>query len=84
MRKISKLHYYLKVIKSWLTGCPHIVVTILRDEEAGLWLAFNDNIGLATEASSLENLIEIVEQLVPELIEEKTIHYYKESGQALA
>ena len=72
--------------KCFLTGLPHIVVTIMRDEEVGLWIAFNDKIGLATEASSLEQLIDIVEKLIPELIEEgpKQVHFFKDSNQAIA
>ena len=86
MKRINKIQYWINSVKCFLTGSPNIVVTVVRDEDAGLWVAFNDKIGLATEARSLEQLIEIVEKLVPELIEEepKQVHFFKESNQALA
>jgi len=86
MKLFNKIQYYLDVAKCFLTGSPYIVVTIMRDDEAGLWIAFNDKIGLATEANSLERLMDIVDKLVPELIEEgpKQVHFFKESNQALA
>jgi len=49
------------------------------DEEANMWVATSDDIpGLATEAETIENLVEKLKIIVPELLEANGITYEKE------
>ena len=48
-----------------------LVITAAWDQDARVWVATSDDIpGLATEAASLEDLIQRVEDVAPELIED--------------
>ena len=46
-----------------------IVVNIKWDSEAHVWLAINDEIGLALESGSYDALLERVRIAVPEMLE---------------
>ena len=46
-----------------------IVVTALYDEEARVWVATNDELGLATEADSVEVLTYKLQEMIPELVD---------------
>ena len=49
------------------------------DEEANMWVATSDDIpGLVTEAETIENLVEKLKIIVPELLEANGITYEKE------
>lgn len=45
------------------------VINIIKDREAGVWVAINDYIPLSLEDKSFDELIEKVKKAVPELIE---------------
>jgi hypothetical protein len=45
------------------------VVEVIHDEQAGCWVATNDELPVATEAATLEELIERVWQIAPEIAE---------------
>lgn len=48
-----------------------LTVTAFWDDEAGVWVATSDDIpGLATEAASLDRLLERVVAVTPELMED--------------
>ena len=44
-------------------------ITIIRDDEAAVWVAENNDIPVALESDSLDLLIERVRNAVPELLE---------------
>lgn len=47
------------------------VVNVIRDKEANVWVALSDDIpGLVTEAETLNELIEDLKILVPEMLHE--------------
>jgi len=47
-----------------------LVVTAVWDDEAKVWVATSDEVpGLATEADSLEALIEKLKSMIPELLD---------------
>jgi predicted RNase H-like HicB family nuclease len=47
-----------------------LVVTAIWDDEAKVWVATSDDVpGLATEADSLEALIEKLKSMIPELLD---------------
>lgn len=48
---------------------PEYTVQLFRDDEAEVWIAINDEIPLALESDSLDNLIERVKLAAPEIIE---------------
>jgi len=49
------------------------------DEEANMWVATSDDIpGLVTEAETIENLVEKLKIIIPELLEANGITYEKE------
>jgi predicted RNase H-like HicB family nuclease len=46
------------------------VVNAEWDQDAGVWIATSEDVpGLCAQASSLEELVEVVRSLVPELLE---------------
>lgn len=45
------------------------IISIVWDEEASVWIATNEKLGLAMESNSFDLLIERVKNAVPELIE---------------
>ena len=44
-------------------------IDVTYDEEARVWVARNDEIGLATEADTMEVLIYKLKEMIPELVE---------------
>lgn len=46
-----------------------IEIQAFYDDETGMWVAENDEIGLATEAESVEVLTYKLQEMVPELVE---------------
>ena len=45
------------------------VVQVIHDPQAGCWISTNDELPVATEAATLEELIERVCQIAPEIAE---------------
>ncbi|MFL5051490.1 MAG: DUF1902 domain-containing protein [Xanthobacteraceae bacterium] len=45
------------------------VVRVVHDREAGLWIAINDDLPVATEAPTLDELIARVWEIAPEIAE---------------
>lgn len=60
------------------------------DEEASVWVATNDEIPIALESNSIDDLIKRVRAAVPELIEmnhlekAKTLYFFAEKREAIA
>jgi predicted RNase H-like HicB family nuclease len=46
-----------------------LIVTVEYDEEARVWVAQNDVLGLATEADTMEVLTYKLQEMIPELVE---------------
>lgn len=47
-----------------------LVITALWDEEVRVWSAYSDDVpGLATEAPTLDKLVEKLQVIIPELLE---------------
>jgi hypothetical protein len=46
-----------------------LIVKAEYDQEARVWVAQNDEIGLATEADSIEVLTYKLQEMIPELVE---------------
>ena len=56
------------------TGMRALTVRALWDGEAGVWVAESQDVpGLATEASTLEELLAKLAVMVPELLEENGV-----------
>lgn len=50
-------------------GCPiKVRIDVFRDEEAGVYFATCEKIGLAVEGDSLDTLVQEIHAAVPELI----------------
>ncbi len=47
-----------------------ITINVMWDNEASVWIAFCDEIGLATEAESYDALLERIRFMVPEMATE--------------
>ncbi len=47
---------------------PEYTVQLVWDDEAEVWIAINDDIPLALESDTLDNLIERVKLVAPEII----------------
>ncbi len=45
-----------------------IVINAVYDDEARVWVAVNDDLGLATEAESIEVLVYKLKEMIPELV----------------
>ena len=50
-----------------------LIVSVEYDEEARVWVAQNDALGLATEADTIEDLTYKLPEMIPELVEFNTI-----------
>ena len=48
---------------------PEYIIDIMWDNEAHVWVATNDEIPIALESGSLDTLIVLVKDAVPELLE---------------
>jgi hypothetical protein len=46
-----------------------VIVNVEYDEEARVWVAQNDVLGLATEADTMEVLTYKLQEMIPELVE---------------
>ena len=46
-----------------------LIVNVEYDEEARVWIAQNDALGLATEADTMEVLTYKLQEMIPELVE---------------
>jgi hypothetical protein len=46
-----------------------VTIKAIWDSEAKVWVAQNDELGLSTEAETLEQLTEKLEVMIPELLE---------------
>lgn len=46
----------------------HFVIKAIWDEEASVWVATNDDLGITTEAESLDELSEKLRLLLPEAV----------------
>ncbi len=55
-------------------GVMNIIITIKWDEEASVYIAICEDIGLALESESYDRLIQRVKDAVPELLELNNIH----------
>ena len=55
--------------KDWVKTMEMLNIAIHWDEEAQVWLATNEKIGLILESGSYDALIERIKSAVPELIE---------------
>lgn len=47
----------------------HFTITAFWDSEAGVWVASNDDLGIATSAETVEALRKKIRVMVPEAIE---------------
>ncbi|MCX8281964.1 DUF1902 domain-containing protein [Phyllobacterium sp. 0TCS1.6C] len=55
----------------YFRAMKHYHVTIERDDEAGVWVATSDDIpGLVSEAATIDELVQRVMAVAPELIED--------------
>jgi len=52
-----------------LTTPAPFVVQVFHDAQAGCWIATNDELPVATEAATLDELIDRVWQIAPEIAE---------------
>ena len=52
-----------------MESTPAFVVQVIHDPRAGCWIATNDDLPVATEAPTLEELIERVWAIAPEIAE---------------
>jgi hypothetical protein len=46
-----------------------LIITVEYDDEARVWVAQNDTLGLATEAETMEVLTYKLQEMIPELVE---------------
>lgn len=46
-----------------------LIVSVEYDDEARVWVAHNDELGLATEADTMEVLTYKLQEMIPELVE---------------
>jgi hypothetical protein len=46
-----------------------LIVSVDYDDEARVWVAHNDGLGLATEADTMEVLTYKLQEMIPELVE---------------
>jgi hypothetical protein len=46
-----------------------LIVSVEYDDEARVWFAQNDTLGLATEADTMEVLTYKLQEMIPELVE---------------
>jgi hypothetical protein len=51
-----------------------LIVQVDYDEEARVWVAHNDELGLATEADTMEVLTYKLQEMIPELVELNNIN----------
>jgi len=51
------------------TSAAPFIVQVIHDPQAGCWIATNDELPVATEAATLEELIERVWEIAPEIAE---------------
>lgn len=54
---------------------PEYTVQLVWDDEAEVWIAINDDIPLALESDTLDNLIERVKLVAPEIIEMNNLEW---------
>ena len=51
----------------YVVGVKNLVIEAQYDEEARVWVAVNEELGLATEAETLDVLTYKLQEMVPEL-----------------
>jgi predicted RNase H-like HicB family nuclease len=68
-----------KLKELYMTTKKPIFIRAEWDEEVNMWVATSDDIpGLATEAETIENLVEKLKIVIPELLEANGITFEKE------
>lgn len=50
-----------------------VTINVMWDNEAYVWIAYCDEIGLATESASYDDLMERIDKMAPEMAHENQI-----------